>query len=630
MIEYKNKQYKLVAICTAGLQKEDVSDIVCATAESCTKLGFRTVVLNAFSDLFKDDSYSKGEAGIFGLAGSKLVDAVILMPEAIKNDTVCESIAEKAHARGVPVVSINGRIKGCTSISFNYGDSFEEIVRHVISVHKCSRINYVAGLKGNPFSEERTERYKAVLKEYGIPFDERRLGYGDFWEAPAERVAESWFESDLPLPEAVICANDSMAMAVCKVLKAHGLKVPQDIIVTGFDGIRLERYHTPRLTTASADPKDAGRAAAEAVKALLSGESFPEETEIPFRMRAAQSCGCHKIHNTAIADRIMELNTEMVGIDAHETYMFEYLSRALSCKSPKKLADVMKRYSHVETWCCLDSDFFGDSCRSTRFGALPACMQQLMTTEEEYAASGFCTEEILPHLPEILAEKHQLILSPLHNNAQFFGYTAFAIDIGYYDLRRARRFIMLTDQILETFKNRRTIELANEKLAEMHIRDPLTGVLNRRGFYKKASRMIRRLNTANGGAAIFSADMDGLKQINDSYGHALGDKAIKALAAALVKCSGENDICSRFGGDEFIIMSADTDEEHIQSFAGRVQQTLDDYVRRTRLPFGIKVSIGVISSRFSSAEGLDECIKVADEMMYKTKRRHKEEEQGRN
>ena len=70
----------------------------------------------------------------------------------------------------------------CCSVTFNYSDVFEKIVRHVIEFHGCRRVNFIAGVKGNAFSEERIEAYKKVLAENGIEFEPERLGYGDFWD----------------------------------------------------------------------------------------------------------------------------------------------------------------------------------------------------------------------------------------------------------------------------------------------------------------------------------------------------------------------------------------------------------------------------------------------------------------
>ena len=94
----------------------------------------------------------------------------------------------------------------------------------------------MAGLPDNPFSIERVDAYRRVLKEHQIPFEEDHVLYGEFWEAPAKRALRSYLDAGGEVPEAFICANDTMAVTVCDELVERGVRVPQDCIVTGFDG----------------------------------------------------------------------------------------------------------------------------------------------------------------------------------------------------------------------------------------------------------------------------------------------------------------------------------------------------------------------------------------------------------
>ena len=122
------------------------------------------------------------------------------------------------------------------------------------------------------------------------------------------------------------------------------------------------------------------------------------------------------------------------------------------------------------------------------------------------------------------------------------GYTCAAIGFTESVFSNRRRYITNTTQILENLINRVRLERVNAELAEMHIRDPLTGLYNRRGFYKRAEK----LSAGDKKAYVFSIDMDYLKYINDNFGHNEGDEAIKAVASAL-HANGRDEICSRFG-----------------------------------------------------------------------------------
>ena len=589
----------------------------------------KSLIFSTFSDLYNINDYKEafnvGEAGIYSLIDNDLLDAVIVIPESIKDAEITENIIRICRGRDIPVVSVDRRIEGCISVLFNYADSFEDVVRHIITVHGCRRINYMSGFRCNSFSDERTERFKKVLAEQGIEFDESRLGYGDFWARPAREVTEGWFSNGDPLPEAIICANDAMALEVCKVIKEHGLRVPDDIIVTGFDGIELEKYATPRLTTCAVDINESGMAAASAALRLINGESCPAVLEIPYRIRIAQSCGCVPMNMGIVADKVMELNTEMVLDEQHENYMYTYLAKGLACKEIPKLVDIIHRYCDTQTWCCIDADYFSDKRSKQRFsGQFTKQMKLLMyTVDPSQNNTVFDTKCLLPRLGEVLEEFDSLMFAPLHYEADLMGYIVFNVDVERTVFRYKRRSVMLTNQILESFRIRMLVERAKTKLADMHIHDPMTGLYNRRGFYQCAARMIRKLAKTGGSAVIFSVDMDGLKEINDVYGHNEGDKAIKAVASALVRCSPEGDICSRFGGDEFIVLSSGSDENHIRDFDKRVRALLAEFPKHSRAGYEIAVSIGSISTAIASVEELDECIRLADERMYSEKRSRK-------
>ena len=134
-----------------------------------------------------------------------------------------------------------------------YRKGFEKIVRHVVEDHGARHVNMIAGFKNNSFSDNRIRIYQQVLEENGIPFEEERLGYGDFWDRPTRNVVKRFLASNDPRPDAIICANDAMAITTCSLLKEEGYRVPEDIIVTGFDGIQTGKYYTPMLATCEPD-----------------------------------------------------------------------------------------------------------------------------------------------------------------------------------------------------------------------------------------------------------------------------------------------------------------------------------------------------------------------------------------
>ena len=616
-------KYKVIGICTSCVQSDYVREIVSSISRRGVKEGYKVLLFNTFSDLFHNSSYNRGEASIFDLINYDILDVLIIMPEAIKRDSTSSEISRRAKEHGVPVICVDRAIDKCCSVTFNYADVFEKIVRHVVEFHGCRRVNFIAGVKGNSFSEERIEVYKKVLAENGIEFEPERLGYGDFWDMPARGVLQNFLDSKLEFPQAIICANDSMAIAVCSMLREYGMKVPDDVIVTGFDGIELEQYNSPRLTTAAADNDVLGEKIIKAIDDMMNGVPLPEKIEIDYTMRISQSCGCEKIDPREVVDKILDLYRRMNESDGHEQHMFSYLAKTVECHTVEEMAKVMARSGDYYSWVCTNSDFLSNARQRDRFNdSYTKQMRVFMQTFDGKYKTGevFDTKDLLPDMEKVLDRHDCIMFSPLHFQDEVIGYAANSFNPIYFLFQNTRRFINNTNQIMESFKNRQRLERANAELARIHMLDPMTGIYNRRGFYKNVRKLMSKAEKQGVGVWVFSIDMDNLKKINDSYGHNEGDKAIKAVASLLTKCTAEGGICSRFGGDEFVAVIAETDGA--DSFFEKISRSIAEYNRRSKSPYDVVISCGYKVGKPRTLKELDELMKASDHEMYAQKREH--------
>ena len=238
----EGKKRKRIAVCSAGINVEYNDSFLQAARSVAEKRDYQLLYFNSFSSFFEYKKHDIGEANIFRLINYDMIDGLIILSETFKNAEVRHSIITDALEHNVPVVSIDDSAEGCYSINFRYSAAMEEIISHLIEEHHFTKINFIAGMRDNEFSEERLDVYRRVLRAHNIPVEKERIGYGDFWALPAREAAKKFLESDLPLPEAIVCANDSMALAVIDLLTERGILVPEEIIVTGMDGIRGNQF----------------------------------------------------------------------------------------------------------------------------------------------------------------------------------------------------------------------------------------------------------------------------------------------------------------------------------------------------------------------------------------------------
>ena len=160
-----------------------------------------------------------------------------------------------------------------------------------------------------------------------------------------------------------------------------------------------------------------------------------------------------------------------------------------------------------------------------------------------------------------------------------------------------------------------------ELLRTMSLRDELTGLLNRRGFLEHARQQLRLAGRTKRPAVVFFIDLNGMKLINDTFGHDAGDAALSETAQLLTSAFRESDIVARLGGDEFAILAADCDAEGAATMRGRIDQNVEASNQGTR-PYAFRLSVSVGTAVFDplAPRELDALLEAADQAMYEQKR----------
>lgn len=164
---------------------------------------------------------------------------------------------------------------------------------------------------------------------------------------------------------------------------------------------------------------------------------------------------------------------------------------------------------------------------------------------------------------------------------------------------------------------RRKIE---EKLRTLSFTDSMTGLYNRRGFFAMATQQLKLANRDRKKRFLISADLDGLKTINDTYGHQEGDHALIEVAIILKENFRESDIIARIGGDEFVILAIETPESDVDLLVARIKSSLDLHNVQAKKPYELSLSIGMSSYDPESPVSIDDLLSGADRLMYEEKK----------
>lgn len=154
----------------------------------------------------------------------------------------------------------------------------------------------------------------------------------------------------------------------------------------------------------------------------------------------------------------------------------------------------------------------------------------------------------------------------------------------------------------------------------MSLVDELSGVYNRRGFLALAEQQLRLATRQGRGVALLYADLDGMKQINDVYGHQEGDRAIGETAGLLLTTFRSSDIVARIGGDEFVVLAPDVTEGEVSRLVARVEEGVRLRNARRRAPYLLSISVGTAYFAPEAPSSLEDLLSRADVAMYARKR----------
>lgn len=158
-----------------------------------------------------------------------------------------------------------------------------------------------------------------------------------------------------------------------------------------------------------------------------------------------------------------------------------------------------------------------------------------------------------------------------------------------------------------------------EALRRASLTDELTGLYNRRGFRTLAEQQMRLARRQGRDLVLFFADLDGFKQVNDRFGHAAGDRSLKAMANLLRGAVRDSDIVARLGGDEFTVLAVDGDADTATAIRHRIHQRINNLNARNELSAPLSVSIGHVRVTATQSRTLEDLLASADRVLYKAK-----------
>ncbi len=617
---------KVIALCIANAGENRHFSFISALNKTLCRQNCKLFIYHTCTDFYRQRQCEEGEKAIFDLMDYDIIDAVVVFCESFKDNTLVESIIATANSHKTPVISVGEIRDNAVPLMFDYESGFEAIVRHVIEYHGIQDVCMIAGMKGEYHSENRIAVYKKVLLEHGMTFDENRVYYGDYWWGPAKQVVKKMIREE-SLPKAVICANDSMAMAVCEELKEQGCSVPEQVMVTGFDGTLEAQVHKPAITTAKCDMNLAAKKILEIVTLLWEQAALEPVYEVPYVPDIYRSCGCSKRagYNVNIGERLKWAEDRFYKYQEDERTLMEVSELLLGCDSPKQFAECLDQFPFYNIVIVLNEDCLDETInpateeRNRSFDAVMKVVYQTETSDVSFPET-MPRKMLLPDLENRMAyQEEPFLFTPLSFLGKPFGYLYFGSFLPE-EYSKILQYARTLSNAFGSYRLIKNLKYSAESIEKMSRVDFLTGLLNRTGFYAALPEL---LESASGKyVMVASLDVDNLKKVNDLHGHAAGDFVIKTVAAAMENIPFEDKLCGRFGGDEMVICAvADTVAEE-SLLKERIERYLTEVNQTSGRPYAAEASIGVVTIKVDAFD-MAVALKRSDQLMYENKARKK-------
>ena len=603
----------------------------------------KVIFFASFSDSYSSKNYGEysrydeGDNVSFDIPDLNDFDGIIKISSYF-SETVKKHLDQILSKVSIPVINIGGMDERYMSICCDETRSFSEVVEHLIKCHNCRDIYHLAGIKDKNFTFERVEAYKTVLLRNNIPFDEEKIYYGTLWrdcgEAALDYILGHCHKNGKEFPDAIVCANDYSAVGLINACKARGIRVPEDIKVTGYDGISDALNGFPSVTTSRQPFYNSGYQAIVSLVRSINGEELPREYRIMGEFLKNQSCGCKE----KTVDNIDDIRDVYLKRLRNTTSIAQSTTNLmLSVSNAKTLEECFREVSEnaktdtgfKEMLLCLAPDW--DKQRIV--GDNYSTVDEEMTVVTGYRGDKpvpyqtFRKKDILPK--EMLEDPYPYYTFAIHHLQYYMGYLIVSPDIDMREQEALQSWFVDLGVILEIRRIQRDLEQSVSRLESLYNRDMLTEIYNRRGIEEHFGAFYDECRKASCGLAVIILDMDDLKVINDNYGHNEGDYSLKTIADAMLAAAIDGEICARSGGDEFLVIAKDYNEEKVENYVSKIREYIDKKVKEDGKDYNVVVSVGAHIEKPKDTyedhiqEVLERCLKTADSAMYIEKRQHK-------
>ena len=618
---------KRIAVLMASIDREYQNDFAIGLASAGAKYDVDLCILNSQGHMNVAVATSEtSESRIYDLAALSDFDGIISMPATMGNDVTLNKVFDSLKAlKGKPHISIDVVQDGAVTVLFDDKICVEEMTEHLITEHGARKFAFVSGPFGSNVAMDRVNACRDALKKHGLTLEDKMIFDGEWTRIGGRRAAEQIIQMGGQLPDAVMCGNDDMALSVIECFNEIGVRVPQDIAVTGFDALRESVMRG--LTTICRPIDRSARKALEILIEWIDGKEPKEKTvtlsTIPI---FGDTCGCvQSIEH--INEKLRALGTERWNMETILTRvsMFSGMMAGVGDEGEarEKISSFVRNWDIRELYLCVDPAICRETALQPEQSSYPDQMLLLygVRNGKEYEPQYFRISDLTPSLHDIRKNPSSLVFCPLYYRDRTFGYVA--MDLGNGTGAALYPVLMLLNGTLMSLYLQTNIKKSAFTIERMANHDIMTGMLNRRGYMQLAPELLQRAKEEGRIFVLLSGDMNHMKDINDRYGHLAGDEAICRMGRAFQIVTGKGLIPVHISGDEFLAYGTADSKEDAEGIITLVNEELGRINREDPWLCNISASLGIYAEVPGEEDSIDSFMTQADRAMYVDKNKFK-------
>ena len=514
-----------------------------------------------------------------------------------------------------------------------------------------TRIGMIGGPDSNYDAKERRRTYIEVLEAHGIEFDPGLYVEGNL-TSESKEVFRDILDRN-PDMQGVFCVNDSCASGFYEELKARGILPGRDISVMGYDDIEWATQIYPTLSTVRADAAKLGSEAVNLMVRLIDGKQVESKilpTEFIRRDSFCKKGGSRKRSKNVIEGYLSMnhmLSEQWEERNKTQFKMKTFIQKVLSFDrgNDRSYGEILGTMD----WLDIENAFIflykepiihliGEPFELPdqlylKTKDLKEKVSSVITVNQKVSSSNLYDFESLG-----VEGAGIYVLLPLYSNEILYGVLLCDLTEGVLvngeflgnQVSAAVKMINLlktNEEIMKRLEESMAIlQKNNIMLDNLSKQDPLTGIMNRRGFFDRSLQLLKECEEHKRTATVFYADMNSLKIINDRYGHDEGDFSLKTIGDILIKSVGDNGIVGRIGGDEYCCLVLGLkDSDAADAFAEEVYSSFEKFNEHCDKPYKVSVSLGNCQIVEYNKKGLQNAMTMADEKLYEVKKYRKKD-----